>query len=79
MPTSRFKPFTDFPQAEKPFTENPQQINTNKTKEKKKKSKTIVLESGAPVNVHIKDALGKFINACKGESSIFDSKGFFVS
>lgn len=71
-------PFTEKPQAEKPFTEKPQQINTNITKEKKKE-KTLSTKEGKaskkksykdvysdPVNVHIKDALVKFVNACKG-------------
>lgn len=70
-------PFTENPQAEKSDAENPQQINTNKTKEKKKKSKTIVLESGTPVKSYgdifkapeysqITEALRKFITQCKG-------------
>ena len=71
---------TELPCTEKPYTENPQQINTNINKELKenkslpkgkeeqapKKSYKDVFE--APENKIIKDALVKFINACKGRN-----------
>lgn len=73
-------PCTENPYTENPNTENPQQINTNLNKELKenkslpkgkeeqapKKSYKDVFED--PENKIVKDALVKFINACKGRN-----------
>ena len=78
----QFSPFTDFPQAEKPFTENPQQLNTNRTKKETTKDplpkvkgeqalsgkKSYKTIYDMPENKIIRDALVKFVDSCKGRN-----------
>ena len=70
---------TELPYTEKPITENPKQINTNINKYQSNKSLPKGKEEQAPKksykdifeakeNEHIKDALVKFINSCKGRN-----------
>ncbi len=80
-------PFTGFPHTVNPLTENPQQSNTIQTKEKKtkdpfptekgrasKKSSSYDEVFNAPENEHIKEALIKWVKACKNRGVGFQYK-----
>lgn len=80
-------PFTGFPHTVNPLTENPQQSNTIQTKEKKtkdpfptekgrasKKSSSYNEVFNAPENEHIKEALIKWVKACKNRGVGFQYK-----
>lgn len=80
-------PFTDFPQAEKPLTENPPQYNTKETNTGKKKDPLPTVKGGAskssssyevvfnaPENQYIKEALVKWVKTCKGRGVGFQYK-----
>ena len=80
-------PFTDFPSAEKPQAENQQQSNTLQTKEEKtkdpflsekgrasKKSSSYDTIFNAPENEFIREALVKWVKACKGRGVGFQYK-----
>lgn len=80
-------PFTGFPHTVNPLTENPQQSNTIETKEKKtkdpfptekgrapKKSSSYDEVFNAPENEHIKEALIKWVKACKNRGVGFQYK-----
>lgn len=80
-------PFTGFPHTVNPLTENPQQNNTIQTKEKKtkdpfptekgrasKKSSSYDEVFNAPENEHIKEALIKWVKACKNRGVGFQYK-----
>lgn len=80
-------PFTDFPSAEKPQAENQQQSNTIQTKEEKtkdpflsekgrasKKSSSYDTIFNAPENEFIREALVKWVKACKGRGVGFQYK-----
>ena len=80
------KPFTENPLSVNPTTENPQQINTNiNNKLNKEKSLPKGKEEQAPKksyndifstkeNEHIRDALVKWVNICKGRDIKFQIK-----
>lgn len=80
-------PFTGFPHTVNPLTENPQQSNTIQTKEKKtkdpfptekgrasKKSSSYDEVFNAPENEHIREALIKWVKACKNRGVGFQYK-----
>lgn len=80
-------PFTSFPHTVNPLTENPQQSNTIQTKEKKtkdpfptekgrasKKSSSYDEVFNAPENEHIREALIKWVKACKNRGVGFQYK-----
>lgn len=80
-------PFTGFPHTVNPLTENPQQSNTIQTKEKKtkdpfptekgrasKKSSSYDEVFNAPENENIKEALIKWVKACKNRGVGFQYK-----
>lgn len=80
-------PFTGFPHTVNPLTENPQQSNTIQTKEKKtkdpfptekgrasKKSFSYDEVFNAPENEHIREALIKWVKACKNRGVGFQYK-----
>lgn len=80
-------PFTGFPHTVNPLTENPQQSNTIQTKEKKtkdpfptekgrasKKSSSYDEVFNAPENGHIREALIKWVKACKNRGVGFQYK-----
>lgn len=80
-------PFTGFPHTVNPLTENPQQSNTIQTKEKKtkdpfptekgrasKKSSSYDEVFNAPENEYIREALIKWVKACKSRGVGFQYK-----